>query len=37
MCKDKNVAEIMNNYFIDITKTLNLNHQKIVTVMASWN
>ena len=37
MCKDKNFAEIKNNYFINITKTHNLNCQKVLTVMVSWN
>ena len=32
MRKDKNVAEIMNNYPVNITK-----HQKILTAMISWN
>ena len=30
--KDKNVAKIMNNYSVNITK-----HQKILTAMISWN
>ena len=32
MRKDKNVAKIMNNYSVNITK-----HQKILTAMISWN
>ena len=32
MRKDKNVAEIMNNYPVNITK-----HQKLLTAMISWN
>ena len=32
MRKDKNIAEIMNNHSVNITK-----HQKILTAMISWN
>ena len=28
ICKDKSVAEFMNNYFINITKTLDLKSSK---------
>ena len=35
--KDKNVAEIMNNYFINLTKTLNLKLSKNTTVTVLCN
>ena len=33
--KDKNVAEVINNYFINIRNILNLNHQEVLTVTIS--
>ena len=33
--KDKNLAEVINNYFINIRNILNLNHQEVLTVMIS--
>ena len=33
VCENKFVAKFMNNYFINITKTLNLKSSKILTVM----
>ena len=37
MRKDKNVTELLNNYFINITKNLNLKLSKNITVMISWS